>query len=431
MPVKLTADFPEKLGVLFKPSRYKVLYGGRGGAKSWGVARALLILGRTKPLRIICAREIQKSIAESVHKLLADQVKALELQAFYEVQQTVIRGQNGTEFTFHGLKHNVQSIKSAEGCDIVWVEEAQVVSKTSWDTLIPTIRKEGSEIWMTLNPELEEDETYQRFVLNPPTNATVIKINWRDNPWFPRVLREEKDALKERDPDAYLHVWEGECRQTLEGAIYAEQMRLAAEEGRFARVPYDASRPVYTFWDLGWADKTAIVLAQSVGSELHVIDYIENRQKPLNWYLSELQGKGYIYAVDWLPHDARSKTLAADMSVEGLLRKAGRQVQIVPRMSIEDGINAARTVFNRVWFDQSKCADLLQCLRHYRYEVDPDTGKFSGRPLHDDYSNGADAFRYFAICSSDLAPREKPRLTFETQFTHGVALDAPGYALEW
>ena len=133
-------EFPEKLEPLFTPARYKVLYGGRGGAKSWGIARTLLVLGASKPIRILCAREIQKSINESVHQLLKDQIQALGLSDFYEVLNNEIRGKNGTLILFAGLKHNVHNIKSKEGVDICWVEEAQTVSRTSWDTLIPTIR---------------------------------------------------------------------------------------------------------------------------------------------------------------------------------------------------------------------------------------------------------------------------------------------------
>ena len=155
------AEFPVKLQPLFKPSRYKVLYGGRGGAKSWGVARALLILGAQKPLRVLCAREFQSSMKDSVHKLLCDQIESLGLLGFYEITQNSIRGQNGTEFSFIGLKNNPTNVKSYERVNVCWVEEAQSVSRLSWNILIPTIRAEGSEIWVTFNPELETDETYQ------------------------------------------------------------------------------------------------------------------------------------------------------------------------------------------------------------------------------------------------------------------------------
>lgn len=393
----MQAEFPDKLKVLFQPARYKVLFGGRGGAKSWGVARALLIQGAQRPLRILCAREFQNSITDSVHKLLSDQITALGLSDFYEVQNTVIRGLNGTEFSFRGLRHNITAIKSFESADIAWVEEAQTVSKASWDTLIPTIRKEGSEIWLTMNPMLEEDETYQRFVANSPPGAIVVKINWNDNPFFPETLRAEKDYLKERDPDAYLNVWEGHCRQTLDGAVYAKEIREATEEGRITKVPYDPTKPVDTFWDLGWADHTCIWFAQPVGFEYRIIDYHSDQQKSVNHYLSFLQSKPYVWGKDWLPHDAQAKQLGTGKSIEEIMRAAGRRINIVSKLSVEDGINAARTVFPNCWFDAEKCADGLQALRHYRYEVDEDTGTFKKKPLHDWASHGADAFRYLAV----------------------------------
>lgn len=419
MSAVLQTEFPEALAWLFEPSRYKCAYGGRGGAKSWGVARALLIQGTSKPLRILCAREFQKSIGDSVHKLLADQIKAMGMESFYSVQQTIIRGANGTEFTFHGLKHNIANIKSVEGTDIAWVEEAQTVSKSSWDVLIPTIRKEGSEIWVTFNPELEEDETYKRFVLSPPASATVRKVNWSDNPWFPKVLMDEKEDLKQRDPDAYLNVWEGHCKTMLEGAVYAREMRQAREDNRITRVPYDETLPVSTIWDLGWADHTAIWFVQSVGAELRLIDYWQDHQVKLTDWLSRLQGKGYVYGTDYLPHDARAKSLQTGMSIQQLLEKAGRTVHIVPGLSLTDGINAARTVMGRCWFDAERCADGISCLQRYRYDVDPDTGKFSQKPLHDEYSHGADGFRYFAIVASNMSPFKAPELNMTTQFTHG------------
>lgn len=406
---------------LFKPARYKVFYGGRGGGKSVSFAKALLVKGAEKPLRILCAREIQRSIADSVHKLLSDQVAAMGMGSFYEIQQTIIKGRNGTEITFAGLKHNIGNIKSAEGIDVCWIEEAQTVSKSSWEILIPTIRKDGSEIWVTFNPELDEDETYKRFVLNPPASAVVVKVNHNDNPWFPEVLKAEMADLQVRDPDAYLHVYEGHCRQTLEGAVYANEIRLATQNGQFQSVPYDASIPVYTYWDLGFNDHTSIWFAQSVGAELRLIDFMQDRGRSVQWYLAELQDRAYVYAEDWLPHDAQAKTLAAAMSVEQIMRNAGRKVRITPKLSIQDGINAVRTVFNRCLFDAGKCADGIQCLRRYSYDVDPDSGRFSKQPLHDEYSDGADAFRYFAVNVNDMRPIQKVKLQFASEFGRAFA----------
>lgn len=404
------AEFPLKLQPLFKPSRYKVLYGGRGGAKSWGIARALLILAARKPLRILCAREFQTSIKDSVHKLLVDQIVALELMQFFEITQTSIRGQNGSEFAFVGLKNNVANVKSYEGIDICWVEEAQTVSRNSWKTLTPTIRKEGSEIWVSFNPELETDETYQRFVVNPPPDTISIKINYWDNPWFPETLRNEMEALKARDHEAYMQVWEGVCRQTIDGAIFAKEMMRAEAEERITKVPYDASKPVHAICDLGWSDATAWWLVQFIGMETRLIRYFEGSQRTMTSYLAELQSFGYVYDTIWLPHDAQNKTLAAaGRSIEDIVRGAGFKTRVLERVPTIDSINAARTIFPNCYFDRENCADGLNCLRHYRYEVDPETGNFSKMPLHDRYSHGADAFRYIALMVKEPAKvRKKP-----------------------
>jgi phage terminase large subunit len=402
------AEFPAKLEGLFKKSRYKVLYGGRGGAKSWGIARALLILGAKSPMRILCAREFMTSMRDSVHKLLCDQIESLGLLGFYEITQASIRGKNGTEFAFAGLKNNIANIKSYEGVNICWVEEAQTVSRLSWNVLIPTIRKQDSEIWISFNPELETDETYQRFVLRPPEDCIQIKINWSDNPWFPETLRLEKDALKLRDEEAYNQVWEGLCRQTVDGAIFAKEMQQADKDGRICRVPYDATKPVHAVFDLGWSDSTAIWFLQFVGMETRLIRYIEDSQKTISYYLATMQTFGYVYDKIWLPHDAENKTLAAaGRSIDDIVRAAGYKTTILPKVPIVDSINAARTIFPSCYFDREHAADGINCLRHYRYEVDPETGQFSRNPLHDHYSHGADAFRYIALMINEPAKRKK------------------------
>ncbi len=385
-------QIPEALDFLFTPARYKVAYGGRGGAKSWSFARALLTKAIEKPLRILCAREIQKSIKDSVWQLLADQIKALEMQDSYRVLDKSIEGRNGSEFQFEGLRYNVDSIRSKEGIDIAAIFEAKNVSKNSWETLIPTIRKEDSEIWAEFNPELETDETYIRLVKNPPTNSIVRKVSWRDNPWFPEVLMQELRDLKARDEDAYLNVWEGFCRVTLEGAIYADELRDATREGRICKVPYDERLAVHTFWDFGWSDMTSIWFAQKAGFDYHLIDFHQARLKKLPYYLEQLQNRRYVYGIDYLPHDAEHESVAAP-SIKRQMESAGRKTKIIDRVPrIDLGIKATRTIFNRLYIDETKCADGLQALRHYSYDVD-EHGKWSKDPKHDENSHAADALR--------------------------------------
>lgn len=400
-----SARFPAKLKFLFAPNRYKILYGGRGGAKSWGIARSLLLQAMQRPLLVLCTREFQNSIEDSVHKLLSSQIEKLGLSEFFTIQNNEIRGLNGSSFIFRGLKVNIASIKSFEAVDIVWVEEAQTVSKNSWDVLIPTIRKKGSEIWASFNPMLETDDTYQRFIIHTPPDAVVQKINWSDNPFFDDdggILRAAMEHARNTDPDGWLNVWEGECRQTLDGAIYAKELREATVQGRITKVPYEPLKPVNTVWDLGFSDATAIWFAQRVGFEIRLIDFLEVRQTTITQILKILQSRGYVYDMDYLPHDAQAKTLASQgRSIEQLLKSAGRKVKIVPKLSINDGINAARTMFANCYFDQSACADGLTALRHYRYDVDADTGKFSRNPVHDNYSHAADSFRYLAVGLKD------------------------------
>lgn len=224
---------------LFKPKRYKVFFGGRGAAKSWAFAQALLLKASSQPIRVLCTRELQDSIQESVHKLLSDTIDRLGLTGFFEIQQHTIRGINGSQFIFEGLKNNVTKIKSMEGVDIVWCEEAEAISELSWDLLIPTIRKENSEIWVSFNPADEMDATYQQYV-TPYIDAInidgkfededtyVAKVSWRDNPWFPEELRLEKDKLKASSPRKYEHIWEGMPNADYEDSIIQPEWVNAA-----------------------------------------------------------------------------------------------------------------------------------------------------------------------------------------------------------
>jgi phage terminase large subunit len=407
----MQADFPEKLAFLFEPAPFKVAYGGRGSGKSWGFARASLLESAQKTLRWGYGREFMNSIADSAHKLLYDQINMLNLNSVFDVQERIIRCKNGSEFIFFGLHRNVDKIKSMEGLDRVTIMEAKNVSKSSWNTLLPTIRKDGAEVWVEFNPELDTDETYKRFVLRPPTGAIVRKIGWQDNPWFPKNLEQQRLDMEADDPDLYLNIWEGHTRQMLDGAIYAKQLRDAQAEDRITQVPYDRTKPVHTFWDLGWRDSTAIWFAQAVGLQFRVLDYIEVSQTEIPEILRQLQTKPYVYGTDYLPHDADSTTLGANgRTIAQMMRSSGRTVTVQPRRAVLDGINAARTIFPTLWFDEERCADGLNHLRHYRYDVDPDTKQFSKTPLHDEHSHCADAFRGLAMSLSAPKAKPKPRI---------------------
>lgn len=401
-----TSDFPRKLAPLFEPHRYKVLYGGRGGAKSWGIAGALLEQGWRKPLRVLCVREVQKSIKDSVHQLLGDRIEALGLGGEYQILETEIRGRNGTVFLFTGLStQTAENLKSYEGVDIVWAEEARAITKRSWDVLIPTIRKPGSEIWISFNPELDTDETYQRFVVSPPEDAVVIKMTYADNPWFPDVLEAERRASLKRDPVGYRNIWEGEPRSVVEGAIYAREVIAAIESKRIRPAPHDPLLKVHTVWDLGWG-VTSIILAQRAGSEVRIIDYLErvNTQYPDD--IAELEKRRYRWGTDFLPHDARAGSKHSGKSPEETLKALGRTVEIVPEIGVENGISAVRSMFPRVYFNDSPAVvvddgyqgvgRLVECLKRYHRRINPATNQ-PGNPEKDGHDHGADAFRYLAV----------------------------------
>lgn len=397
------ADFPAALAFLFEQARYKVVVGGRGSGKSWGFARALLILGARRKIRVLCTREIQKSIKDSVHRLLKDQVFALGLESFYDVLNTEIRGINGTEFLFAGLSdQTADSIKSYEGVDVAWVEEAQTVSKRSWDIFVPTIRKDGSEIWVSFNPELESDETYSRFVANTPDDAVVVRMNYNDNPWFPEVLESERLHAKRTMLDEdYQNIWEGRCRTAVSGAIYAQEVFVAFGEGRIRNVPYDPLHVVHCIWDLGWNDSMSIIFVQRVASELRVIDYLEDSHRTLDWYVAEIRKRPYHFGDDWLPHDGEHRDFKTGKSAKEILEGLGRTVQITPNVGIEDGIRTARQTFGRVYFDAEKAGRLIECLKRYRRSINKETRE-PGAPLHDEFSHGADVFRYLCLVADQL-----------------------------
>ena len=409
----IKAWFPPKLKGLFKPNRYKTAFGGRGSGKSWAFARALLIKGAETELRILCTREVQKSIKQSVHQLLSDQIEALGLGEFYEILDTEIRGRNGTQISFAGLAgHTVDSVKSFEGCDIVWVEEAQTVCNKSWKVLIPTIRKPDSEIWITFNPALDTDETYVRFVTNARPESMCVHINWSDNKEFPEVLEKERLHDKEHlSEEEYNNIWEGACKASVDGAIYANEVAKSVKEGRVCNVPYDPLLKVHVVFDLGWNDAMFISLVQKGVSDGRIIEAIEDSHKTLAQYSIMLRERKYNWGTVYLPHDGGNKDFKTGMSSQQIMERLGWSVEVLSRDSIEEGIKVARMNFPRFYFDKVKAAPLFNSLKRYRRAIPTATNE-PAKPLHDDASHGADNFRYINVAASSMV--NDPQRTYQS-----------------
>jgi len=411
----LRAEFPDKLRPLFQPHRYKILHGGRGGSKSWGAARALLIKGVLSPLRILCGREVMKTLRDSVHQLLVDQIAILGLDGFYTVTKESIVGLNGTQVAFTGLRAiTAANIKSFEGVDIAWLEEAHSISSKSWSVLIPTIRKEGSELWLTFNPELDTDNTWVRFVENTPPDSVVIEINWRDNPWFTKILDQERRHCKAtEDEETYNNIWEGKPRTVMPGAIYAPQVISMVKSKRYRPVPYDPRLLVHTIWDLGWNDQTSIIFAQKLRNELMVIDYLEASFLTLADWVKVLDKLPYAWGTDYLPWDGGATSRQTGKSDKLILRGLGRKsVKSSNQLAnaAETRIKSARTMFPRVYLDNTMaepfevgelvvtrgCGRLMECLKRYR-RIIPTTTDEPSTPMHDEFSHGCDAYGEMAM----------------------------------
>lgn len=398
---RVNYDFPEKVALLFKPARFKVLYGGRDGAKSWSIARWLVLEGAESPLKIGCFREVQKSIKDSVYQLLVNQIQELGLSHFYECLATEIRGANGTTFGFAGLSTQTRdSIKSWEGLDRAWVEEAQSVSKRSWDILEPTIRKDRSEILVSFNPIMDTDETYQRFVLKPSPEVVSAHINWSDNPWRSKVLDAARERMQRDAPDDYAHIYGGNTRPAVEGAIYYNEVGALKSSGRLANVPYDPMLKVHVVADLGFNDYMSLILVQRLASEIRVIRYIEDRMRYIPSYHQELMDLKLNYGTLYLPHDGKAKHLTGS-SAEEQFTALGWKVEIVADIGVEQGIRKTREVFPRLYIDKVNASELVNRLGRYRRRVNSE-GQAS-TPVHDDESHGADGMRYLSIVADQMS----------------------------
>jgi len=347
----------------FYNCRYKVYYGGRGGRKSWEIARALILGSLINKELIVCAREIQNSISDSVHRLLASQIEMLGLTPFFEVQKTTIIGRNGSEFIFKGLNGlTIDSIKSLEGVDKCWVEEGHSVSEHSWSILIPTIRKSGSQIWVSFNPDLATDPVYQRFIINTPPNTFVCKINYTDNPDCPETLTQEAEYLKRVDYDAYSHIWLGEVRQHTDAQVFKNKYRVAS---------FDVDESFgYPLNGADWGFSTD----PTVSIRCYIKDrtlYVRNESYKIGCEIDDTPA-----LFDQIP-DSRNYTIRADSARPELvsyMQRAGFRIESVEKWPgcVEDRVDFIRN-FEEVIIHPD-CPHTAEEFRLYSYKTDKRTG---------------------------------------------------------
>jgi phage terminase large subunit len=412
-------DLPCKLGFLLEMHPYKVIYSGRFGMKTRSAVLALLTLGANQgPLRILCCREVMNSIRESLHAELKGQIEEKGLTGFYTPFDTEIRGANGTVIFYTGLHgHSAESIKSYSDIDICLVDEANTVSKRSWDLLIPTIRKSGAEIWVLFNPGFDEEDTWKRWVVDPLPGAVVVKTNWRDAQemgWFPEQENYKRIHFQRTQPDDYDNIWEGVPRSAVEGAIYGREMIEAQNDGRIRPMPYDPRLPVHTVWDLGWRDAMAVIFVQKpVPGVVNIINYLEVNRVGYDDIVGEMDHLRYRWGTDYLPHDGGNHDPKSKTSAQKILQKLGRRkVVVLERGNVDEGIKQARMMFPRVYFDNTEKkartlplahmggARLVDRLKRYRRKVNKTTGT-EGELEHDGF-DGCDAYRGLAQCEGRM-----------------------------
>jgi phage terminase large subunit len=353
-------SIPEPFSELFNPHRYKVFYGGRGSSKSWSFAIALIIKSLQGKYRILCARELQSSISDSVYHLIETQIERLGLLGYFDIRKAEITSCTGSSFIFKGIRMNPLEIKSTEGINICWVEEGQSVSEQSWGILTPTIREENSEIWVSFNPLNEEDPTYQRFVVNQQPDSYVRKVNWNDNPYFPAVLEAERLHMLRTDPDAYQHVWEGDVLRISDAVIF---------KGKFEVRPFETPGNVRFYHGADWGfakDPTALVRCFVVANTL----YVDQEAYGVGIDLDDTPA--LFDGID----TARTWPIRADNSrpeTISFMRQRGYNISGAEKWhgSVEDGIAHLRS-FDRIVIHE-RCKHTAEEFRLYSYKTDKQT----------------------------------------------------------
>lgn len=430
----LRVEVPRAFKPLLYPRRYKGAHGGRGSGKSHFFAEQLVLRAFSHPTRVACIREVQNSLKESVKQLIVDKIQKFNLGRNFDVLESEIRGPHGSLIIFRGMQsYNAETIKSLEGYDVAWVEEAQALSEVSLRMLRPTIRKDGSELWFSWNPRYDSDAVDKFFRGgNRPEDATVVEVNWYDNPWFPEVLKKEKDQDYTADPEMAEHVWGGGYEIVSEGSYYARLIAQAEKEGRIGAFPYDPKLPLRTAWDIGIDDYTAVWFVQDDGKQATVVDYYEasgeHAGEVVPTCMPELNpdvaaGRAQLsvlgrempfrYQRHHLPHDVKVREWGSGHRSrrETLMSLGVKPIVEGVATNPADRVQAVRKLLPIVRFNNTPRVQIgLSRLRRYRRKWNETLQTFT-TPEHDINSHGADAFGEYAINCGLIAPSktEKPK----------------------
>jgi phage terminase large subunit len=398
---------------LLEPARYKGAYGGRGSGKSHffceaGVERCLI----RAPTSIVCIREVQRVLAQSSKRLIENKIETLGVGKYFEVLHDRIKTPGGGLIIFNGMQdHTAESIKSLEGFDVAIIDEAQALSARSLSLLRPTIRKTGSEIWAGWNPRRKSDAIDDFLRGKRPADTILVQANWRDNPWFPEVLEQERQTDLELYPDRYDHIWEGGYAKAFEGAYFAKGLTQARQQGRIGRVGADPLLPLRAFFDLGGAgakaDAMAIWIVQFIGREIRVLDYIEGVSQALAYYVNEMRKRGYENAVCVLPHDGVETSAISGKKYSAHWEDAGFEVELIPNQGPGAAglrIEAVRRILPLCWFNEAPTEAGRDALGYYHERKD-ETRNIGLGPSHDWSSHCADAFGLMAIAYEEPAAK--------------------------
>ena len=380
----LRIDIPEWQMQLFKPYRYKVIYGGRGSGKSYAVADALILTTCSRKCLIVCGREFQKSIKDSVHSLISGRIEALGLAQFFQITRDEIRNKvSKSKFIFKGLHHNIDSIKSIAGITHFWIEEADTLSQQSWQVIKPTVRDNDSEIWATLNPKNKTDTLYDEFIecQELPNNSYVEKVNWQDNPYFPQVLMDEKEHCKKKDYGLYRHIWEGECLEHSDAQVF---------KGVWKIQKFEEPKNVHKYYglDFGFSqDPTAAIVCYVYDNNL----YISHEAVKIKLEIDDT----FDFLKSRLP-DLKKHTIYADNARPesiSFMKRRGLSIRPVQKGkgSIEDGIAYIRS-FDQVIIHE-RCTHTINEFLNYSYKEDPRSGDITNILIDKD-NHCIDALRY-------------------------------------